>query len=64
YKTSKPDAFDVVGSSFQSLPVGIAVRKGDNDLEAALQKAIATVKDNGAYAEVSKKWFGTDKSKE
>ncbi|MEH7544910.1 MULTISPECIES: ABC transporter substrate-binding protein [Bacillaceae] len=64
YKTSKPDAFDVVGSSFQSLPVGIAVRKGDNDLEAALQKAIATVKDNGTYAEVSKKWFGTDKSKE
>ncbi|MCM3728785.1 ABC transporter substrate-binding protein [Neobacillus cucumis] len=64
YKTSKPDAFDVVGSSFQSLPVGIAVRKGDNDLEEALQKAIATVKDNGAYAEASKKWFGTDKSKE
>jgi polar amino acid transport system substrate-binding protein len=64
YKTTKSDAFDVVGSSFQSLPVGIAVRKGDNDLEAALQKAIATVKDNGAYAEVSKKWFGADKSKE
>ncbi|MBT2655874.1 basic amino acid ABC transporter substrate-binding protein [Bacillus sp. ISL-18] len=64
YKTSKPDAFDVVGSSFQSLPVGIAVRKGDNDLEAALQKAIAAAKDNGTYAEVSKKWFGTDKSKE
>jgi polar amino acid transport system substrate-binding protein len=64
YKTSKPDAFDVVGSSFQSLPVGIAVRKGDNDLEAALQKAVQTVKDNGAYAEVSKKWFGTDKSNE
>ncbi|ULT59471.1 basic amino acid ABC transporter substrate-binding protein [Neobacillus drentensis] len=64
YKTSKPDAFDVVGSSFQSLPVGIAVRKGDNDLEAALQKAIAAAKDNGTYTEVSKKWFGTDKSKE
>src|SRR3954469_177543 len=55
YKTTKPDAFDVVGSSFQSLPVGIAVRKGDNELEAALQKAIATVRNNGAYAEVSKK---------
>lgn len=64
YKTTKPDAFDVVGRSFQSLPVGIAVRKGDNDLEAALQKAVKTVKDNGAYAEVSKKWFGTDKSNE
>ena len=64
YKTTKPDAFDVVGSSFQSLPVGIAVRKGDDELQAALQKAIATVKDNGDYAEVSKKWFGTDKSKE
>jgi polar amino acid transport system substrate-binding protein len=64
YKTTKPDAFDVVGSSFQSLPVGIAVRKGDNELEAALQKAVKTVKDNGAYAEVSKKWFGTDKSNE
>ncbi|MEH7119802.1 ABC transporter substrate-binding protein [Neobacillus vireti] len=64
YKTTKPDAFDVVGGTFQSLPVGIAVRKGDVELEAALQKAIKTVKDNGAYTEVSKKWFGTDKSKE
>lgn len=64
YKTTKPDAFDVVGGTFQSLPVGIAVRKGDHELEAALQKAIATVKDNGTYTEVSKKWFGTDKSKE
>ncbi|MEH6958065.1 ABC transporter substrate-binding protein [Neobacillus drentensis] len=64
YKTTKPDAFDVVGGTFQSLPVGIAVRKGDHELEEALQKAITTVKDNGTYAEVSKKWFGTDKSKE
>ena len=64
YKKTKPDAFDVVGNTFQSLPVGIACRKGDTKLEAALQKAVQTVKDNGTYAKVSKKWFGTDKSNE
>jgi polar amino acid transport system substrate-binding protein len=64
YKTTKPDAFDVIGDTFQSLPVGIAVRKDDDKLEAALQKAVQTVKENGTYAKVSKKWFGTDKSKE
>lgn len=64
YKTTKPDAFDVVGTTFQSLPVGIAVRKNDDKLQEALQKAVQTVKDNGTYGEISKKWFGTDKSKE
>jgi polar amino acid transport system substrate-binding protein len=64
YKKTKPDAFDVVGDTFQSLPVGIAVRKPDDSLQEALQKAVQTVKDNGTYAKISKQWFGTDKSKE
>jgi len=64
YKTTKPDAFDVVGDTFQSLPVGIAVRKDDDKLQAALQKAVETVKNDGTYGQISKKWFGTDKSKE
>ncbi|OIK15721.1 hypothetical protein BIV60_08180 [Bacillus sp. MUM 116] len=55
---------DVVGSTFQSLPVGVAVRKNDDKLEAALQKAVQNVKENGTYGKISKKWFGKDKSKE
>ncbi|TDK61025.1 basic amino acid ABC transporter substrate-binding protein [Bacillus salipaludis] len=64
YKATKPEAFDVVGSSFQKLPIGIAVRKGDDKLEEALTKAVQTVKDNGTYAKISQKWFGKDLSKE
>jgi polar amino acid transport system substrate-binding protein len=64
YKTTKPDAFDVIGDTFQSLPVGIAVRKNDDKLQEALQKAVQAVKDNGEYGKISTKWFGTDKSKE
>ncbi|WP_035100870.1 basic amino acid ABC transporter substrate-binding protein [Aneurinibacillus terranovensis] len=64
YMKTKPGVYEVVGDTFQSLPVGIAVRKGDKDLLDALNKAVEEVKKNGEYAKVSKQWFGTDKSNE
>ncbi|WP_047150821.1 basic amino acid ABC transporter substrate-binding protein [Aneurinibacillus tyrosinisolvens] len=64
YMKTKPDTFEIVGDTFQSLPVGIAVRKNDADLLKALDTAVQTVKNNGTYGEISTKWFGTDKSKE
>lgn len=58
YKKTKPSSFDVVGDVFQALPVGIAVRKADSDLQKELTKAVETVKSNGAYNTVNDKWFG------
>ena len=38
--------------------IGIAVNKGDEALLEKLNKALAAIKENGKYAEISKKYFG------
>ncbi|MDE0309342.1 MAG: ABC transporter substrate-binding protein [Acidiferrobacterales bacterium] len=39
---------------------GIAIRKGDEDLVEAFNKAIATIRANGVYAEINAKYFDFD----
>jgi len=40
--------------------VGIAVRKGDDELRDALSAAIKAIRDNGVYAEIDAKYFSFD----
>lgn len=40
--------------------VGIAVRKGDNELREMLSAAITAIRDNGTYAEINNKYFPFD----
>lgn len=40
--------------------IGIAVRKGEDDLREKLNKAIAAIRENGTYAEINKKYFPFD----
>jgi cystine transport system substrate-binding protein len=42
---------------------GIIVRKGDDDLVAAINKALADIKTDGTYKSISDKYFGQDVSK-
>lgn len=42
---------------------GIIVRKGDDDLVAAINKALAGIKADGTYKAISDKYFGQDVSK-
>lgn len=42
---------------------GIIVRKGDDDLVAAINKALADIKTDGTYKAISDKYFGQDVSK-
>ncbi len=37
-----------------------AVKEGNSALVDQLNEALATIKDDGTYAEISKKWFGQD----
>jgi arginine/ornithine transport system substrate-binding protein len=40
--------------------VGIALRKGDNDLRQKLNKAIDTIRANGVYQKINAKYFDFD----
>lgn len=40
--------------------VGIALRKGDDDLREALSAAITAIRENGTYAEINNKYFPFD----
>ena len=39
---------------------GIALRKGEDDLRSAFNKAIRTIRENGTYADINKKYFDFD----
>jgi polar amino acid transport system substrate-binding protein len=64
YMTTKPGVFEVVGKAFNVQPMGIAVRKGDSELNSALQNAVKNIEDNGTLSKISKKWFGADITKQ
>ncbi len=42
---------------------GIIVRKGDDDLVTAINKALDEIKADGTYDKISQKYFGQDVSK-
>ena len=64
FKKQKPDAPVKVAAEQENAEYsGIAFRKGDADLKAALDKALADIKADGTYQTISDKYFGADVSK-
>lgn len=59
YEARHSDVYTVSGYADEAAPVGIAVKKG-SDLKAAIDKAIADLKADGTYQQLSEKWFGRD----
>jgi cystine transport system substrate-binding protein len=60
----KPDApLKIVATYDQPDYQGVIVRKGNPDLVAAIDKAIADIKADGSYLKISQKYFGEDVSK-
>lgn len=53
----------VTGPAFSRQESGVAVRKNNPELLAAINKAIADMQKDGSLAKISEKWFGTDVSK-
>lgn len=64
FKKQQPQApVKVVAEKPDADYSGIIVRKGDADLVAAINKALADIKADGTYKTISDKYFGQDVSK-
>ena len=56
------------GDNFVALPdletedvgAGIAIRKGNLELKAAMQKALDSMMEDGTYLEIANEWVGGD----
>lgn len=64
FKKKQPQApVKVVAEKADADYSGIIVRKGDEDLVAAINKALSDIKADGTYKTISDKYFGQDVSK-
>ncbi|WP_337267926.1 amino acid ABC transporter substrate-binding protein [Oryzifoliimicrobium ureilyticus] len=64
FKKHKPDApVKVVAEEANADYSGIIIRKGDPELLAAINKALADIKADGTYQKIADKYFGKDVSK-
>lgn len=54
------DTLAVAGPAFSRQEAGVALRKGNPDLLAAINQAIADMQKDGTMAKLSDKWFGVD----
>lgn len=55
--------FVVVGEPFTDEPYGIAMKKGETALQAAVNDSLKKLKSNGEYDKIYKKWIGEAPSK-
>jgi ABC-type amino acid transport substrate-binding protein len=62
YVAKQPDNYHVAGDAFDSEPVGIGLRKDENDLAGQIQQAITKMKQDGTYDKIYEYWFGTKSS--
>lgn len=64
FKKHKPDApVKVVATEANADYSGVIIRKGEPELLAAIDKALAEMKADGTYQAISQKYFGEDVSK-
>jgi polar amino acid transport system substrate-binding protein len=50
----------IVGEPFTEELYGIGIRKGQDDLKASINEALAALRDDGTYDEIYNKWFGAE----
>ncbi len=62
YLMSKDDSFVLLGETLAPEDYAIGFRKNDVALKDEVEKALAEMRDDGKFAEISNKWFGKDVS--
>jgi polar amino acid transport system substrate-binding protein len=60
YLSKKPGEYRVLDDNFGTEQYGVGVRKDDTALLTNLQDALSKMKQDGAAATISEKWFGKD----
>jgi len=64
FKLARPDAaIKVVAEEATSSEAAFLFNKGNEELVAAVNKALEDMKSDGTYLEISERWFGDDVSK-
>ncbi|RWR02102.1 glutamine ABC transporter substrate-bindnig protein [[Pantoea] beijingensis] len=58
--TAGKGQFKAVGDSLEAQQYGIAFPKGSDELREKVNGALKTLRDNGTYNTIYKKWFGTE----
>lgn len=57
YMGTNPDKLKVTGEKFTSEGLGIVVREGDSELQAAFNAGLKVLRDNGTLDRLYQKWF-------
>lgn len=60
YTTKKPGEYTILSKLISEEPIGIGLKKGDNELKNATDKAILELQKDGTLTKLSIKWFGFD----
>ncbi|PKH20915.1 glutamine ABC transporter substrate-binding protein GlnH [Enterobacterales bacterium CwR94] len=58
--TAGKGKFKTVGESLEAQQYGVAFPKGSDELREKVNGALKTLRDNGQYNVIYKKWFGTE----
>ena len=56
YVETDPSAFEIGGNPVNPIPIGIAIRKSDTELQTAVRKAIAAMYADGTMTTILKRW--------
>lgn len=56
YQDKQPGTFQMAGKPFAPIQVGAAVKKGNSDLQKAVQKSFDEMNSDGEYTKILKKW--------
>lgn len=60
YMSEKSNEYEVLKEAVTEEPMGIGFRKGDKELQDAVNKALEELKADGTLSKLSQKWFGFD----
>ena len=59
-QTTGGDSLKIVGELLEAQDYGIAVSQGNEELVTAMNEALADMVEDGTYAEIFEKWFGSE----